>query len=94
MYHRRIAVMTAGGDSPGMNAAIRAIVVKAIEYGFEVLGIKRGWMGLLNEQIEDLDINSVSEILPLGGTILGTSRHNPLKQPDGEKKSSCQYRKK
>jgi len=86
MYHRRIAVMTAGGDSPGMNAAIRAIVVKAIEYGFEVLGIKRGWMGLLNEQIEDLDINSVSEILPLGGTILGTSRQNPLKQPDGEKK--------
>ncbi len=86
MYHRKIAIMTAGGDCPGMNAAIRAIVVKAIEYGFEVAGIKRGWRGLLNEELEDLDINSISNILHLGGTVLGTSRFNPIKEQGGEKK--------
>lgn len=86
MFHMKIGLMTAGGDCPGMNAAIRAVVVKAINYGFKVAGIKRGWMGLLNERILELNPDSVSKILHSGGTILDTSRVNPFKEKDGAKK--------
>jgi len=69
-----------------MNAAIRAVVVKANDYGFGVIGINRGWKGLLNEQLQELDINSVADILHQGGTILGASRDNPFQYPEGAKK--------
>src|SRR5580765_617333 len=81
----RIGVLTGGGDCPGLNAVIRAVVQRAIKsYGWSVAGIRHGWRGLLLEEIEPLDLSTVSGILPRGGTILGTSRTNPYKEPDGE----------
>lgn len=78
-----IGVLTGGGDCPGLNAAIRAVVRRAHYYGWSVTGIHNGWAGLLGEgSVEPLTLRSVSGILPLGGTILGTSRTNPLKNPE------------
>jgi len=77
----RIGVLTGGGDCPGLNAVIRAVVRKAImHYGWEVWGIKNGWAGYINKDAEPLDLWKVSGILPKGGTILGTSRTNPFKK--------------
>lgn len=77
-----IAVLTGGGDCPGLNAAIRAVVRKALEYGDTVLGLKNGWAGLVKADTMPLDAQAVSGILPAGGTILGTSRTNPLKKEE------------
>ncbi len=83
----RIAVLTGGGDCPGLNAVIRAVVRKSImDYGWEVIGIRNGWAGYINADYEPLDLMKVSGILPKGGTILGTSRTNPFKKEDGPKK--------
>ncbi len=71
---KRIAVMTSGGDSPGMNAAIRAVVRYGIKQGLEVYGIKRGYAGLLDEDIEEMTFASVGGIMEKGGTILRSSR--------------------
>lgn len=82
----RLGVLTGGGDCPGLNAAIRAVTRKSIEdYGSSVLGIKRGWLGLLEMEdgLEPLDIGRISGILRRGGTILATSRTNPFKMEDG-----------
>ena len=76
---KKIAVLTGGGDCPGLNAALRAVVKKALQYNWIVYGIKNGWKGLIEGQIEPLTDYSVSGILPKGGTILGTSRTNPFK---------------
>jgi 6-phosphofructokinase 1 len=79
----RIGVLTGGGDCPGLNQAIRAVTRRAIQqYDDHVLGIKNGWDGLLESDIEPLSLYSVSGILPKGGTILGTSRRNPLRKED------------
>lgn len=79
----RIGVLTGGGDCPGLNPAIRAVVRRADHYGHDVLGIRNGWAGLLGEgNIAPLSVRDVSGILPLGGTILGTSRTNPFKNPE------------
>jgi phosphofructokinase-like protein len=75
----RIGILTGGGDSPAVNAAIRAVVKKSESEGIEVLGIQNGWAGLLNDETIPLGRDSVSGILPKGGTILGTSRTNPFK---------------
>jgi ATP-dependent phosphofructokinase / diphosphate-dependent phosphofructokinase len=75
----RIGILTGGGDCPGLNAAIRAVVRRANASDTEVLGIKNGWRGLIEADIEPLTRYSVTGILPRGGTILGTSRFNPLK---------------
>ncbi|MGB2705575.1 MAG: ATP-dependent 6-phosphofructokinase [Candidatus Omnitrophota bacterium] len=76
---KKIGVLTGGGDCPGLNPAIRAIVRKALKEGVSVTGIRNGWMGLVEKDAVELDLNSVSGILPKGGTILGTSRTNPCK---------------
>ncbi|MCK9204047.1 MAG: 6-phosphofructokinase [Bacteroidales bacterium] len=77
----RIGILTAGGDCPGINAAIRGVGKTAIlEYGMEVIGISSGFLGLINEEYTQLDENLLSGILTLGGTILGTSRENPFKK--------------
>src|SRR3990170_1446993 len=82
----RIAVLTGGGDVPGLNPAIKAIVNRAIDNGYEVLGIRRGWMGLLQinpndgenlEWVMPLDKESVRRVDRTGGTFLHTSRTNP-----------------
>jgi phosphofructokinase-like protein len=78
----RIGILTGGGDCPGLNAAIRAVVRRAAASEREVLGIKNGWRGLVESDIEPLTRYSVTGILPRGGTILGTSRFNPLRDPE------------
>ena len=80
----RIGVLTGGGDCPGLNAVIRAVVRKAIDsYGDEVVGFRDGWRGVLEDDFEPLTIESTRGILPLGGTILGSSRTNPYAREDG-----------
>lgn len=76
-------MLTGGGDSSAINAAIRAVVRKAIADGHEVIGIKRGWRGLVYDEVEPLFMGSVSGIIQRGGTILGTSRTNPFKIENG-----------
>ena len=71
---KTIGVLTSGGDAPGMNAAIRAVVRKSLNNGLAVKGIKKGYMGLLNEEIVDMNAKSVSDTIQKGGTILGTAR--------------------
>jgi 6-phosphofructokinase 1 len=77
---KTIGVLTGGGDCPGLNAVIRAVERAGIKYEFETLGIRNGWQGLIDGDVEPLTDYSVSGILPKGGTILGTSRTNPLKK--------------
>ena len=80
----RLGVLTGGGDCPGLNAAIRAIVRKGIDtHGHAIIGFRDGWRGPLENLFEELTIESTRGILPRGGTILGTSRTNPLKHDDG-----------
>lgn len=79
---KTIGVLTSGGDAPGMNAAIRAVVRKALNSGIAVKGIKKGYMGLLNEEIVDMDAKSVSDTIQRGGTILGTARCKEFKEEE------------
>lgn len=79
----KIGILTGGGDCPGLNSVIRAIVRKSIDQKNEVVGIRYGWKGLLEKETIPLTLRSVSGILPKGGTMLGTSRTNPYKQKDG-----------
>ena len=83
---QQIAVLTGGGDAPGLNAVIRGIVVRAISLGYDVLGFRKGWYGLLAGEKHPLDLYQIKGIHMLGGTILGTSRTNPYKEKDGVKK--------
>ena len=79
---KRLGILTGGGDCPGLNAVIRAVVRRAlIDDGAEVLGIKNGWRGLIDDDIHPLPRFAVTGILPRGGTILGTSRVNPTDDP-------------
>src|SRR5258706_2284147 len=80
----RIGVLTGGGDAPGLNAAIGAVARRSFQLGHQVSGVQNGWAGCIEEGlIDELTPASVRGILPLGGTILGTSRTNPLKEKDG-----------
>lgn len=79
----RVGILTGGGDAPGLNAAIRGAARRALQLGHQVSGIKNGWAGALEGDISDLSRSDVRGILQLGGTILGTSRTNPLKESDG-----------
>jgi ATP-dependent phosphofructokinase / diphosphate-dependent phosphofructokinase len=82
--HMRVGVLTGGGDCPGLNAAIRGVVRRGIqEYGLEFVGFRDGWRGPLEGDTVPLDIQAVRGILPRGGTILGSSRTNPLKDSGG-----------
>jgi 6-phosphofructokinase 1 len=80
----KIGVLTGGGDCPGLNAVIRAVVRKSLQNNHEILGIKEGWKGLLENNYVNLTRESISGILHRGGTILGTSRTNVYKIPNGE----------
>jgi len=83
---KKIGILTGGGDCPGLNAVIRAVVKKSIQYNWEIIGIKNGWKGLVNGEMELLTDYSVSGILPKGGTIIGTSRTNPFKKEEDVQK--------
>jgi len=89
----KIGVLTGGGDCPGLNAVIRAIVRKSYQNNIKVIGIKNGWKGLIEADTMELNLDSISGILPKGGTILGTSRTNPYKKPDDVKKVIDNYKK-
>ncbi len=90
---KTIGVLTSGGDAPGMNAAIRAVVRTATSQGLQVKGIKKGYLGLLNEEIVDMPPRSVSDIIQKGGTILGTARCLEFKDPEVQKEGAAICRK-
>lgn len=85
---KTIGVLTSGGDAPGMNAAIRAVVRVAINKGLKVKGIMRGYAGLLEEEIVDMDTTSVSDIINRGGTILYTARCKEFTTPEGQQQGA------
>ena len=81
----KVGVLTGGGDAPGINAVIRAVIKKGIQnYGYEIIGIKDGWNGLLTREYEHLDLKSAVGLLQRGGSMLGTSRTNPFKREGGQ----------
>jgi 6-phosphofructokinase 1 len=84
---KKIGVLTSGGDSPGMNAAIRAVVRKALYHNVEVSGIYHGYHGLMNGTIKSLDLGSVGDIIHRGGTILGTARSEEFRTDAGQTKA-------
>ncbi|MCR4792592.1 MAG: 6-phosphofructokinase [Lachnospiraceae bacterium] len=90
---KTIGVLTSGGDAPGMNAAIRSVVRVALARGLKVKGIKRGYQGLLSEEIFDMQAHDVSDIIQRGGTILGTARCLEFKTPEGQQKGADICRK-
>ncbi len=86
----RIGILTAGGDCPGINAAIRGVGKTAIvKYGMKLIGISDGFTGMINKEYRELTEKDLSGILTVGGTILGTSREKPFKS-DGKKKERDQ----
>lgn len=84
---KRIGILTSGGDAPGMNAAVRAVVRTAVGRGIECVGIRRGWNGLINSDFVRLDSSSVSHIINKGGTILYTARSEEFMTPEGRQKA-------
>jgi len=84
MTVKKIAVLTSGGDSQGMNAAVRAVVRSALYYGLEVYGVQRGYAGLINDDIRPMDLRSVGDIIQRGGTILQTARCKEFTTPEGQ----------
>lgn len=80
---KKIAVLTSGGDAPGMNAAIRAVVRNGIYHGLEVVGIKNGYQGLIEGQMRPLQLGSVGDIIHRGGTILRSARCEAFKTEQG-----------
>lgn len=90
---KKIGILTGGGDCPGLNPVIRAVVRKGINEGYEITGIKNGWKGLIEADTTALNLETVSGILPKGGTILGTSRTNPYNKENGVAKVKENFRK-
>ncbi len=84
---QRIAVLTSGGDSPGMNACIRAVVRKSIYHGLEVVGVKHGFNGFINADMMPMNLSSVADIIHRGGTILHTARSDKFLTPEGRAKA-------
>jgi 6-phosphofructokinase 1 len=85
---KTIAVLTSGGDAPGMNAAIRAVVRTGLDNGLRVMGVQRGYSGLMNGEIFEMNRNSVSDIIQRGGTILRTARSDEFRTIEGRKKAA------
>src|SRR3954449_11997361 len=75
----KIGILTGGGDCPGLNAVIRAVARRSWAHGHEVIGVREGWRGMVEQLFEPLGRSQISGILPRGGTIIGTSRTNPYK---------------
>lgn len=85
----RVGVLTGGGDCPGLNPAIRGVVLRGRVHGFEFVGLELGWRGLLEKLTVPLDLPQVEEIIRLGGTILGSSRTNPFRKDRAEDAERC-----
>lgn len=88
----KIAVLTSGGDAPGMNAAIRAVVRTAIYHQLEVVGVKRGFLGLIKEDFINMEVGSVADIIQRGGTILRTARCDEFFTPEGRQTAANNLR--
>jgi 6-phosphofructokinase 1 len=80
---KRVALLTGGGDCPGLNAVIRAVTRRSLDRDYEAVGVREGWRGLVEGKFQELDDRAISGILPRGGTILGTTRTNPYKVERG-----------
>ena len=93
MSVKRIGVLTSGGDAPGMNAAVRAVVRTAMFHGIECYGIRRGYNGLINGDLIRMDEKSISHTIDRGGTILYTARSKEFMTEEGQKKavSTCKF---
>ena len=89
---KRIGVLTSGGDAPGMNAAVRAVVRACIAHNVEIYGIQRGYQGLIDGLIAPMDARSVSGIIHHGGTILRTARCEAFREPEGRSIAAGQLR--
>lgn len=89
---KKIGVLTSGGDAPGMNAAIRSVVRTAIFHGIEVIGIRKGYNGLINGEIKEMHSRDVSNVMNLGGTILHTARCPEMMTEEGLKKAAAIYK--
>src|ERR1051325_4622658 len=85
----RVGVLTGGGDCPGLNPAIRGVVMRGIDHGFEFQGIELGWRGLAEGLVVPLDLEQVEGIINQGGTILGSSRTNPFKPGNEHQLEAC-----
>ena len=92
MSTKKIAVLTSGGDAPGMNAAVRAVVRTAISFGMEIYGIRHGYNGLLTGEVEKMGLRSVSNIIQRGGTSLLSARSPEYNTPEGVKKAADKCR--
>ncbi len=90
---KKIGILTSGGDAPGMNAAIRAVVRTALYYGLEIAGVRRGYQGMIEGDIFTMETTSVSNIIQRGGTILKTARSEDFKHAEGRKKAFAQLKK-
>jgi ATP-dependent phosphofructokinase / diphosphate-dependent phosphofructokinase len=89
----RVGVLTGGGDCPGLNAVIRAVTRRSIDRGHSVFGVRAGWRGLIEDNLEPLGPREISGILPRGGTIIGTSRTNPYKVEGGVERVLANFSK-
>jgi len=89
----RVGILTGGGDCPGLNPVIRAVVRKGLLDGYEIIGLKDGWKGLVEAKTMPLNLDTISGILPKGGTILGTSRTNPYKKEGDVQKVKDNFKK-
>ena len=89
----RVAVLTSGGDAPGMNAAVRAVVRVGLARGFEIFGVRHGFSGLIDGQLEPLGVRDVGGIIDRGGTMLGTTRCSQLKTEAGQRAAVTQLRR-
>jgi 6-phosphofructokinase 1 len=92
IHPMKVGVLTAGGDCPGLNAVIRAVTRKCLNGGNEVVGLRRGYLGLAERSYIQLDMRAVSGILPLGGTIVSTSSFDPFREPEGVEKVKAAVR--
>ncbi len=89
---QKIGVFTSGGDAPGMNACLRAVVRKSVSIGLDVVGIRRGYQGMIEGDFVDMDSKSVSNIVQKGGTILKSARSKAFRTPEGRKKAADQLK--
>ncbi|MDI6878117.1 MAG: 6-phosphofructokinase [Desulfitobacteriaceae bacterium] len=89
---KTIAVLTSGGDAPGMNAAIRSVVRKGIYHGLKVYGVKRGYEGLIHGEFREMSLGSVADIVHRGGTMLMTARSQEMLTPEGQAQAAAQLR--
>jgi phosphofructokinase-like protein len=88
---KRVGVLTGGGDCPGLNAVIRAVARRSLDRGYEVLGVRSGWRGLVEGQYQPLGPREISGLLPRGGTIIGTTRTNPYKVEGGVERALANF---